>query len=66
MQRNALIAGSFDPITNGHLNIISRAAGMFDSITVGVIVNNSKRSLFTLDERMDIVRHVTSECWLIM
>ena len=61
MQRNALIAGSFDPITNGHLNIISRAAGMFDSITVGVIVNNSKKSLFTLDERMDIVRHVTSE-----
>lgn len=61
MLRSALIAGSFDPITNGHLNIISRAAGMYDSITVGVLVNDKKHSLFSIDERMDIVRHVTGD-----
>ncbi len=60
MTRTALYAGSFDPITEGHLDIIERASHMFDSITVGVLVNNSKTPLLTLDERMDIVRKVTS------
>ncbi|MDO4384099.1 MAG: pantetheine-phosphate adenylyltransferase [Eubacteriales bacterium] len=60
MTRTALYAGSFDPITRGHLDIIERASHMFDSITVGVLVNNSKVPLLTLDERMDIVQKVTS------
>ena len=60
MKRTALYAGSFDPITSGHLDIIERASHMFDSITVGVIVNQSKSPLLTLKERMDIVQNVTS------
>lgn len=60
MTRTALYAGSFDPITRGHLDIIERASHMFDSITVGVLVNNSKIPLLTLEERMDVVHKVTS------
>jgi pantetheine-phosphate adenylyltransferase len=60
MKRTALYAGSFDPITSGHLDIIERASHMFDSITVGIIVNQSKSPLLTLEERMDIVQNVTS------
>lgn len=60
MTRTALYAGSFDPITCGHLDIIERASHMFDSITVGVLVNNSKVPLLTLEERMDVVQKVTS------
>ncbi len=59
MARTALYAGSFDPITNGHLNIIERASRMFDSLTVGVIDNASKKPLFSLEERCAIVRKVT-------
>ena len=61
MKRTALYAGSFDPITCGHLDIIERASHMFDSITVGIIVNRSKTPLLTLEERMDIVRNVTAD-----
>ena len=50
MKRTAIYAGSFDPITNGHLDIIERAANMFDSLTVGIAVNSSKTPFFTLDE----------------
>lgn len=60
MKRTALYAGSFDPITNGHLNIIERASKMFDSITVGIVTNVSKRPLLSLEERCDIVSKVTS------
>lgn len=59
MERKALYAGSFDPITNGHLNIIERAAKMYDSLTVAIVVNPNKTGLFTIDERMEIVREVT-------
>jgi len=60
MKRNALYAGSFDPVTNGHLNIIERAAGLFDELTVSIVVNPNKKSFFTLEERMDIVRTAVS------
>ena len=55
MRRKALYAGSFDPITNGHLNIIKRASRMYDELTVGIINNPSKKGLFTLEERMDLL-----------
>ena len=60
MNRKALYAGSFDPITNGHLDIIERAAGLFDSLTVAVVVNPNKHGLFTVEERLEIIKRVTS------
>lgn len=52
--------GSFDPVTNGHLDIIERAAGLYDEVFVAVGVNRTKRTLFTVDERIDMLREVTS------
>ena len=59
MERKALYAGSFDPVTNGHLNIIERAAKMYDSLTVAIAVNPNKTGFFTFDERVEIAREVT-------
>lgn len=59
MKRTALYAGSFDPVTNGHLNIIERAAKMYDSLTVAIAVNPHKTGFFTFEERVEIVREVT-------
>ncbi|HKK95782.1 MAG TPA: pantetheine-phosphate adenylyltransferase [Anaerovoracaceae bacterium] len=59
--KRALYAGSFDPITCGHLDIIKRASKMYDEVTVGVINNPSKKPLFSVDERKDMVKLVTSE-----
>ncbi len=59
MERKALYAGSFDPVTNGHLNIIERAAKMYDSLTVAIAVNPRKTGFFTIEERVDIAREVT-------
>jgi pantetheine-phosphate adenylyltransferase len=56
----AVCPGSFDPVTNGHLDIVSRASKLYDEVTVAVLVNKSKDSLFTLDERMDMVRETTA------
>lgn len=55
MHIKALYTGSFDPLTNGHLNIIERAAKLYDEITIGIIVNYSKKSMFTLDERKAMI-----------
>ena len=52
--------GSFDPVTNGHLDIIGRAAAIFDEIVVAVLVNNTKASLFTVDERIEMLRKETA------
>ncbi|MBQ6021591.1 MAG: pantetheine-phosphate adenylyltransferase [Clostridia bacterium] len=52
----AVCPGSFDPITIGHLNIISRAAKLFDRVIVVVMVNSRKKGMFTPDERMDFIR----------
>ena len=59
MERKALYAGSFDPITNGHLNIIERAAKMYDSLTVAIAINPHKTGFFTIEERVAIAREVT-------
>ena len=59
MERKALYAGSFDPVTNGHLNIIERAARIFDSLTVVIAINMNKNYLFDIDERVEIMKEVT-------
>jgi len=51
--------GSFDPVTNGHLDIIGRAAGLYDEVVVAVGINVSKNRLFTDDERVEMVQEVT-------
>jgi pantetheine-phosphate adenylyltransferase len=50
---------SFDPVTNGHLDIIGRASRLFDEVIVGVLVNQSKQGLFTVEERIEMLREVT-------
>ena len=57
----AIYPGSFDPVTSGHLNIIRRAAKIFDKLIVCVMVNAGKNPMFTLDERVDLIRRVTSD-----
>ena len=54
----AIYPGSFDPITSGHLNIIQRAAKIFDRLIVCVMVNSSKSPMFTREERVDMIRSV--------
>ena len=54
--RRAVCPGSFDPIHNGHLEVIARAAGLFDEVIVGVSTNYAKKYRFTLEERIDMAR----------
>ena len=61
MRTKALYTGSFDPLTNGHFNIIERAAKLYDDLTIGIIVNPSKRSMFSLEERVDMIRETVRE-----
>jgi pantetheine-phosphate adenylyltransferase len=58
--RRAVCPGSFDPITNGHLDIIERASKLFDEVVVVVGVNNSKNRLFEPDERLEMIRESTA------
>jgi len=53
--RRAIYPGSFDPITNGHLDVLQRAAGLFDELIVAVAQDNAKQSLFTLEERVELL-----------
>ena len=57
--RRAVCPGSFDPVTLGHLDIVERASAIYDEVTIAVLVNKKKSSLFTVDERMDLLRQVT-------
>ena len=56
----ALIPGSFDPPTNGHLDVIERCVGLFDDIIVAIVRNPSKRPMFTQDERVAMLEEITS------
>ena len=56
----AIYPGSFDPVTSGHLNIIQRAAKIFDKLIVCVMVNAGKNPMFTLAERVDLIQRVTN------
>jgi pantetheine-phosphate adenylyltransferase len=55
--RTAIYPGSFDPLTNGHLDVIERAVKLFDRVVVAVAKNDTKQPLFSLEERVDLVRH---------
>ena len=56
MGKMAVYPGSFDPITNGHLSILRRTLTIFDSVTVAVVANPKKNTLFSLEERVDMIR----------
>lgn len=58
--RTAICPGSFDPVTCGHINIIARAAAMFDKVIVVVMVNQNKTPLFTAAERVDLLKRATA------
>ena len=57
----ALVCGSFDPVTNGHIDLIKRAAGMFESVIVGIFVNSEKKYMFPIDIRRDMLKIATEE-----
>ena len=58
--RKAVCPGSFDPITNGHLDVIERASGLFDEVTIAVLVNSSKSGLFTVEERIKMAKDASA------
>ncbi len=59
--RRAVCPGSFDPPTNGHLDVIGRTAALFDEVVVAVLVNKSKKGMFTVDERMAMLTEITAQ-----
>jgi pantetheine-phosphate adenylyltransferase len=59
--KRAVFPGQFDPITNGHLDVIRRAQNLFDELIVGVGINPEKRDLFTLTERVDMIRKLVAD-----
>jgi len=61
MTRIALYPGTFDPITNGHLDIVSRAVKLVDKLVIGVAINQDKKPLFTLDERVEMIEAEVSQ-----
>jgi len=59
--RRAVCPGSFDPVTNGHLDVIERMTRVFDEVVVAVLINKNKQGLFTTEERIDLLRESTRE-----
>jgi pantetheine-phosphate adenylyltransferase len=57
--RRAVCPGSFDPVTNGHVDIVGRASRLFDEVIIGVLINQHKTGLFTIEERIEMLRAVT-------
>lgn len=58
--RRCVCPGSFDPVTNGHLDVIERASRLYDEVTVAVLFNAAKSGLFPVDERIEMLREVTA------
>ena len=61
MKKIAVYNGSFDPVTNGHLDVISRGAELFDKVIVGVLHNSTKSPLFSVEERVNILKKATQD-----
>lgn len=61
MERIAVCPGSFDPITNGHLDIISRGSRIFDKVYVCILNNARKKNLFTVEERLELIKEATKD-----
>jgi pantetheine-phosphate adenylyltransferase len=61
MSRRAVYTGSFDPITLGHVNVIERSSRLVDELIVGIGINIDKQTLFTADERVELIRRVTGK-----
>ncbi len=59
--KRVVCPGSFDPITYGHLDIVERASSIFDEVVIAVMVNKTKQTLFTVEERMEMTKEVTSK-----
>jgi pantetheine-phosphate adenylyltransferase len=59
IMRNAIYPGSFDPVTNGHIDVIERAAKLFDKVTVAVLAHHDKNSLFSVEERIVLLKKAT-------
>ena len=59
--RRCVCPGSFDPVTNGHLDVLARASRLYDEVTVAVLVNPGKAGLFEVPERIEMLREVTAE-----
>jgi pantetheine-phosphate adenylyltransferase len=57
MKKIAIYPGSFDPITNGHIDIAKRALTLFDTVVVGIAINSTKQTLFTKEERLELIRN---------
>jgi pantetheine-phosphate adenylyltransferase len=57
--RRVVCPGSFDPVTNGHIDIIERASRLYDAVIVAVLINKNKRGLFPIEERLEMLREVT-------
>jgi pantetheine-phosphate adenylyltransferase len=61
MKRHAMYPGTFDPITNGHQDLVRRAAGLFERVVVAIAANPNKAPMFSLDQRVDLARRVLSD-----
>lgn len=59
MKKTVICPGSFDPVTLGHLDVITRASNLFDRVIVGVLVNSSKKPIFSIEERIELLKEVT-------
>ncbi|MBS0580157.1 MAG: pantetheine-phosphate adenylyltransferase [Proteobacteria bacterium] len=61
MKRNAVYPGTFDPITNGHIDLVRRAAGIFDAVIVAIAANPNKTPMFSLEMRVNLARRVLAD-----
>lgn len=59
--KTAIYPGSFDPVTLGHMDIIKRAASLFDKLYIGILINKNKKPMFSLEERICILKEVTKD-----
>ena len=57
----AVFPGSFDPVTTGHVDLIKRAAGLFDELVLGILINSEKQPLFSLEERMEMLNEISAD-----